>query len=872
MNSQSWQKFEEAVAHLLEMPVDSRPAWLAEFCREDDDLRAEIESLLCFQVPSERFLEKSADQYAAKILAEPEFDLSGQKFGIYKIISEIGQGGMGAVFLAARDDGEFHQQVALKIIRQQLAGSEIIRRFRQEREILAGLNHPQIARLLDGGVTTDGAPFFVMEYVAGESLLNFADRQNLSLAERLKLFVEICGAVAYAHRNLIVHRDLKPSNILVETDGTPKLLDFGLAKMLDENLTGAASEDTATAFRVMTPAYASPEQLRGERVTTASDIYSLGLILYELLTGRKPYHFKTNSLEEIVRSVNESAPLKPSAIEIKKNDKTGENPKSKIQNPKSLRGDLDNIVLQALRKEPERRYKSAEALADDIERHLNGLPVAARPNTVAYRTGKFISRNRIGAAALLLILLALLGGAAATGWQARRAEAQRVKAEKRFADVRRLSNSLMFEIHDSVQNLPGSTPTRQLIVSRALEYLDSLAQESGDNPTLQIELATAYEKIGDIQGNPYSANLGDTKGAMASYQKGVAILENLHAANSTKEAQMALGRSYRALGDIDEVEGNLPECLNNYGRSLTIFEETATQNADDRESQDELARAFETLGDGLSRSENSAAERLANYQKTLSIRESLVGKFPSDRKLRRSLGLAYLKVSGAMGANYSEAEANLRKAIKILEDLSASDSNDARARREVGFAYFQLGNTLTEAQEFPGALEARRKASLIRQEISANDPQNKQASFDLGTSYADLSEGLTNTGDSEQALVNARQAQTILEKLSIDDPENNIYRRNVGLAYEKFALAYVRAAADEKLTSNERLKNWVNARSWYLKTRQVFIDLQKNNALQPRDAGQIDRFSAKISSCDDNIARADSTLPSDRNYLTSLSK
>ena len=859
MNPQSWQKIDEAVAHLLAAPIDSRPARLAEFCGEDNDLRAEIESLMAFQLPAENFLEKSAGQYAAKILAEPEFDLSGQRFGVYKIIGEIGQGGMGAVFLAQRDDGEFRQQVALKIIRQQLAGSDIIRRFRQEREILAGLNHPHIARLLDGGLTSDGAPFFVMEYVAGESLMNFANRQNLSLAERLKLFREICGAVAYAHRNLIVHRDLKPSNILVENNGEPKLLDFGLAKILDENSTDPASENTATAFRAMTPAYASPEQMRGERVTTASDIYSLGLIFYELLTGGKPYNFKTNNLAEIIRIVGETTPLRPSAAEIKQSgDKTG-NPKSKTRNPKFLRGDLDNIILQALRKEPERRYQSVEALADDIERHLSGLPIAARPNTLAYRAGKFIKRNRLSAAATLLIIMAVLGGGAATIWQARRAETQRIKAEKRFADVRRLSNSLMFEIHDSVQNLAGSTPTRQLIVSRALEYLDSLAQEASDDPTLQIELATAYEKIGDIQGNPYSANLGDTKGAMESYQKGAAILENLPKGNSTKEAQMALGRSYRALGDINEVEGDIPECINHYRRSLSIFEQSEAQNKGDRESQDELARAYETLGDGLSREENGAAERLSNYQKTLSIREKLAAQIPSDRKLKRGLALAYLKVGGAIGGNYVEAEFNSRKAIKILEDLSASDSNDARARREVGFAYSQLGNTLTEAQDFTAALEARRKAFLIRREMAANDPLNKQARFDLGTAYADLSESLTNTGDTPQALVNARESQTILEKLSLDDPGNNVYRRNVGLSYEKFALAFARAASNEKASAAERIKDWMSARDWYQKTNRVFVEMRDREVLQPRDAGQIERFSDKLRLCGQAIV--DLSLP-----------
>ncbi|HEX8266306.1 MAG TPA: protein kinase [Pyrinomonadaceae bacterium] len=821
MNSiqEKWKKIEEAVIEASQMSGEERERWLAEFCGGDAELRAEIDSLLAFEDEAESFLERSADSYAAKILPDGEEpQIAGKQFGHYRIIREIGRGGMGAVFLAERTDGEFEQQAALKIVRQTIFDPESERRFRRERQILASLNHPNIARLLDGGVSENGEPFLVMEYIEGEPLAEFAENHNLALEEKLKLFLKICSAVSYAHRNLVVHRDIKPSNILVTEEGEPKLLDFGLAKILDESLSD--KDQTATVFRALTPAYASPEQKRGAPVTTASDVYSLGIVLYELV--------KNNRFER----------REPGYLTHK---------------PKT---ELDAILLTALDEEPERRYKSVEQFADDLERYLRGQTVGARPNTFSYRAAKFVRRNKLGVSAALLILLVLIGGVAATIWQARRAEQQRVRAEKRFGEVRQLANSLMFEIHDSVQNLQGSTPTRQLIVNKALNYLDSLAQESGDaDAGLKIELATAYEKIGDIQGNPYSANLGDTAGALASYQKAASIYEQLPENQLTTEAEIGYGRIYRALGDIAEVKGNTAECINHYRRSLEIFAWLADKNPQNFAAQDELARAYETLGDGLSRTPDAAAERLDSYRKTLAIRQSLTAQNTSDRKTRRGVAIAFTKIGEASGDNYAEAENNLRKAIEILEDLSRNDPTNARARREIGYAYFQLGIVLTNVRNFPAALEARQKAFAIRREFAANDSQNKQAQFDLATAYADLSEAFTNTGDTNQGLENAREALKLMSALAESDPENNIYRRNVGLCHEKFAIAFARKAADEKLSATERINNWDEAVSSYQKTLQTFVELRDRNALQPRDAGQIDKFTQQIQMCEAERAK-----------------
>ncbi|MEQ1922887.1 MAG: protein kinase, partial [Pyrinomonadaceae bacterium] len=413
MDEQRWKTVKEMFLQALEIGVESRPAFLDKTCRGDAELRNEVESLLATHNDAADFIEQPA--FDNSRVFSNGFDDIEKHFKNYKIIREIGAGGMGAVFLAERDDGEFAQQVAIKIIRQAVADREIIDRFRRERQILANLNHPNIAKLLDGGVSANGEPFLAMEYVEGELITQFAETNHLPLEQRLNLFLKVCDAVQYAHQNLIVHRDIKPSNVIVTKTGEPKLLDFGLAKLLgDEH----DLEVTQTAFRALTPAYASPEQLANLPITTASDIYSLGVVFYELLAGRRPFRFENKSLDEIIRTITESEPPPPST----NRDVAATNP--------GLKGDLDTIALMALRKEPERRYKSVEAFADDIRRYLQGLPISARPATYKYRAEKYFKRHKIGVLAAALILLSLIGGIVVSVWQAQIARREKANAEK----------------------------------------------------------------------------------------------------------------------------------------------------------------------------------------------------------------------------------------------------------------------------------------------------------------------------------------------------------------------------------------------------------------------------------------------------------
>ncbi|HEX3084925.1 MAG TPA: serine/threonine-protein kinase, partial [Pyrinomonadaceae bacterium] len=445
MQTERWTQLKDLVSEALEHEPAEWHAWLAANCAGDRDLQAEAMSLLQNQNQVAAFIETPAVSRGLEIIAEDEDQRSlvGKRVGSYVLVREIGHGGMGSVFLAERPD-QFRQQVAIKLVRPGIASADVLRRFRQERQILAALDHPNIARLLDGGVTDEGLPYLVLDYVDGQAINQYAQRQQLSVTDRLKLFRIICSAIAYAHQSLIIHRDIKPSNILVTEEGVPKLLDFGIAKLLDPDLSETAGH-TATELKVMTPEYASPEQIKGEQVTTATDTYSLGVLLYELLTGHRPHRFKSRRPDEVARIICEEEPERPSLSLSRVEDKANSNgasadaiiPESvgmaRREQPEKLRrllsGDLDNIVLMAMRKEPERRYASVEQFSEDLRRHLEGLPVVAHKDTFSYRATKFVRRHKAGATAAALVIIAVISGIAATAWQARTARRERDKEQ-----------------------------------------------------------------------------------------------------------------------------------------------------------------------------------------------------------------------------------------------------------------------------------------------------------------------------------------------------------------------------------------------------------------------------------------------------------
>ncbi len=606
MNASRWQKIEEGVAVASEMRDGNRAAWLDGFCAGDGELKAEIESLLVFENESESFLETSLAPIAARILPDDEANLAGQQFGHYRIIREIGAGGMGAVFLAERSDGEFDQNVAVKIVRQAIAEREMLERFRRERQILANLNHPNIAKLLDGGVSADGLPYIVMEFVAGETITRFA--ADLTVEEKLKLFLKVCAGVAFAHRNLTIHRDIKPSNILVTDDGEPKLLDFGLAKLLDESL--ADETQTQTNFRALTPAYASPEQMRGERqINVASDIYSLGVVLFELLTGARPFDFERKSLNEILQTIDATEPPPPSSkskVQSLKSKVENEksNPKSKIQNLKSLKGDLDNIVLLALRREPERRYHSVVEFSQDIENYLNGLPVSARPNTFGYRASKFIRRNRVAFAAAALVTLSLIGASIYSFRQAQIAKRESARAET---------------VNQFLQGiLVASNPDT------------NLSRKNGHDTTVKELLDDASKRL----------ETGDLSGQL----------------ETKAELQRIVGTSYLTQGEYDLAEKNLNRAL---ALQIQIY----------GEDNPETLKTMVTVGDLLmQKGSHAEADKFYNQRLSILRREQKTGAIAADDLFSALHDYALLK--RAQGDSKT-AETLLREALDLRPQLSA---------------------------------------------------------------------------------------------------------------------------------------------------------------------------------------------------------
>jgi len=578
-------KADEIFLDALELPADQRRAYVDAACGGDDQIREEVESLLAAHDEAEGFLERPALSAAANVGTDADDPSIGRRVGAYRLLRHVATGGMGQVYLAERAGAEFDQRVAVKLIHRGVYDREAMRRFHNECQVLARLEHPNIARMIDGGITDDGTPYIVMEYVDGEPIDKFCNERDLPVEEHLRLFIDVCGAVEHAHKHSTIHRDIKPSNILVDEEGTVKLVDFGIARVIDA-VEGPAYERTATGLHVMTPYYASPEQIRGEMLSTATDVYSLGVVLYKLLTGRVPYIATTRSVKEIERIVFETSPTKPSEMILQ----TPRPATSDVAAPdtrklsRRLRGDLDTIVLMALRKEPERRYESAQHFADDIQRHLDRLPVTARRDTVSYRAGKFVRRHTaaVVAASLLVVVLAastVIGFSLyARSERARFAEvAARTEAENNAETARQVTSFLARMFQESDPDVAGGRElTASEMLERGTERLDS---ELGEHPRAQVKLlqtlSEVYRRRGDLEN---ARSLGERAVAIARaelddpFETSKALTAYGIYLERIKEYDGALGAFLEAESLVVAAGGPdhplMPEVLEPYARSL----------------------------------------------------------------------------------------------------------------------------------------------------------------------------------------------------------------------------------------------------------------------------------------------------------------
>jgi non-specific serine/threonine protein kinase/serine/threonine-protein kinase len=742
-----WRQVKSIFDQVVEAPSAQREAMVEAACAGDAELRQEVESLLAAHQPTDDLF----DQPAMERLQIGT--LEGRRLGPYRVIREIGRGGMGSVYLGVRDDDQFQRRVAIKTVKGDLVDDGTRRRFQRERETLACLEHPNIVMLLDSGTAEDGTAYLVMDYVEGIPIDTYCETRNLTVPERLALFRSVCGALHYAHQNLVVHRDLKPANVLVTAAGVPKVLDFGIAKLLRPDFSPATLGLTRTEFQPMTPQWASPEQVLGQPVTTATDIYSLGAVLYKLLTSHHPLEESTTSPFELEQAVVNAKLPRPS--ECVRSSKNGTRPGSAALS-RRLRGDLDTIVMKAMRKEPQRRYASAEHLAEDIRRHLEALPVTARGDSITHRLSRFVSRNRTAVAAGILCVATLAGSAVV-------AQSERVRAERRFNDLRHFANFVLNDLDESLRS-EGVTPARKKVVARALQYLDALARESGGNDALERELVNGYLKVGDVQGNLYQASTGDSESALASYRKALQIAGGLAERNPDDPAnrRQAADATVR-IADIQALSGNRSAAAQNYDSALKIYDALLASDPADRGA---LLKVLNVCVQSGSTREQSmdVSGALDAFRGCLPIAHRLVAVDPSARGalalVRERIAVLSVKCGLAAGA-----EEDIKAALAIYEQAAVARPG-SRSQRNVAKGYKTLAEVQRSLRKYPEAL-LNASGSLARiQELLDRDPKDRRLQIDYHMGLVLLIDLLHATGDRDAARAETARAVRFLQPLA----------------------------------------------------------------------------------------------------------
>ncbi len=823
-----WERVQDVFTAALDMPPAERDAFIRSACGGDTALEEEVRSLLAFENSEHRF--NSAIQEVADALSGEPASREGERLGAYRLMKEIGRGGMGTVYLAQRADQEFQKQVAVKIVRRGMDTEDVLARFRWERQILANLAHPNIAQMYDGGATADGLPYLVMEYVEGESISTYCTARNLPLAARLKLFLEVCEGVAHAHRNLIVHRDLKPANILVTAGGQVKLLDFGIAKLLDPQTAEMTGPQHTIAGRMFTPEYASPEQVNGAPVSTATDVYSLGIVLFELLTDQRPHRLHAYTEGELQRVICEQESPRASSL------------------ARGLSGEIDAIVAMALRKEPERRYRSVEEFGADVQRYLKGFPVLARGDGFGYRAGRFIRRNRVLVASGALALAGLVAGLGVAMHQAKVARESASRAERRFGQLRELAHSMIFEHYDRIRGLPGSTGARFALVETTLRYLDSLYAEAGDDAALKVELARGYERIGDVQGLPGQGNQNKPREASRSYERAGQLLESvLRGQPDDVKALEALIRLIpkRAVL-VKELEGprklaamsterlELAERLavlrpesaaarSGLAQAQAQHAQTLLDEGAEQQAIAACARGVETARLSLEKQRTESArsalaavvlscsvvamragrleQALSGFSEVLRLQEELNRIRNNYAPYHRRLYLAHWYTGYALAAGEpephlgrpAEAVASLRAALEVAERLAAeSGQQDTAAQRDVAMVQESLGKALFPLDAAAGVRHLR-MAMAIFQDLTAS-MRLKRADLALGWSKYSLGTALRKQGRTKEALAYLEQARASMGE-HLQGPGEQFENR-LGYAYLLRELALLQAETD----------------------------------------------------------------------------
>lgn len=812
-----WKRVKEVFDHALDLPRPEMTRYLDEVCGSDAELREEVLSLIAALGEAGNFLDD-----AVVNLSGPK-SYAGRRIGPYRLESLLGQGGMGDVYLSTRAVDGYPMPVALKLIRHSALTPGALRRFRMERRILARLQHPHITRLFDGGITDDGLPYLVTEFTDGTPLDKCDSTRARSRRQRLEAFLSICDAVSYAHRQLVVHGDLKPGNILIDASGAIKLLDFGISRLLHTSEDTTEHKPGVTTQPAMTPAWTSPEQLHGEPAGIASDIYSLGRLLYFLLTWEQATPMDRLGPMAYYEKLQSEAPAPPS-------QRIGD---------RNLEGDLDNIVLKALEFEPSERYRSVEALADDIRAHLASRPISARPHTWSYRAHKFVRRNRLAVLASLAVSLALLGGLAMTLWQARIARQNYERADRRFQDVRRLANTFIFDMDDAIARLPGSTAVRGTMVRNSLQYLDSLAQESRDDPSLQEDLAAAYEKVGDVQGRPGALNLGGTAASLQSYRKAEGIRrELLSAAGNEAEKERreeALANTLMHISSILRATGDGRQALEADRTALEMRRRLLERRPSDVGRQRNVASSLTATSASLS--------ILGAFQGVLELRrealqhfEQLARRNPGSDVDQQGLALAHTRMASILTHENQPTEAvtHYREALRIREELHASHAGQTQFQVSLGIAHSNLGNALLASGDAKAALASFARAAAQFEPIVTADPNEVRTRTLLATVRFREAKAWNALGDTDRA---SRLLRSVLEERRL------LAERNPANAGARGEVAETQGALGDVAL---RAKSPDEAIAHYEKALAIFAELQKEGRANAADREEVARIRARM--------------------------
>jgi non-specific serine/threonine protein kinase/serine/threonine-protein kinase len=778
--------FERAIG----LSPGERGPFLASACGDDQALLEELHDLLAADGAA---MDDESWQRSAlrnQVIAEKHSADSavGEIVGNYRLVELVGSGGMGSVYRAVRVDNEIEMSVAVKLIKAAFYSPDVIAKFRAERQILANLQHPNIARVLDGGAREDGLPYLIMEYVDGVSPGDYCRQHDLAIDRRLALFRQICSAVHYAHQNMVIHRDLKPANILVTWQGTPKLLDFGIAKILTPGPVPSGEESTEPLMARMTVRYSSPEQVRGQPVTTSSDVYSLGVILYELLTGSSPYGDIDRAPHEIMRAVCEDEPPRPSACAPKVSGKSGRpgrltrlftNRPKRSDVSRALKGDLDRIILRALRKSPLERYASVAQFSDDIGRYLEGRPVQARGDAPLYLAAKFVRRNLVMVLAATTVLCSLIGGLVEVALA-------RARAERRFNELRQLAHSVMFNYADALDSLPGSTPVRAQMVKDALTYLDNLAKEA-DTPQLQREIVDAYARLSNVQGNEYENNLGDPAGALASARKAAAAAEGLLRKDRTPPALNSAAGAFSTFGDLLFSTGDLTAADQSYQRAIGLRQEISVKSPKDLDNSLALSTDLKKMGDLYGGygwpNLGKTAESLAYYHEANALATKLVAQFPGNVDVAKTSYKALMSLSSSettMGMR-NEAARDLGETLRQIEKVNAELPEDSHVKVEYSNAEARLGQMLLDDRNPVAALPHLSHAVGLIRSLLKTDPQNAIYRRREAIMESQSAAALRGAGRISDSISHNEHALSLAEGLHRDAPGSAQYRVDVGV-------------------------------------------------------------------------------------------